>query len=149
MLTVREHIDIAAPVSRVFEFMDAPAHQAEITPSLSESTLLERLPNGGSRARYVYRIVGLPFSGEVRATDYVPDERIVWSMTSDLQGTIRWYFESVDLGCRVTYAATYQIPGPRLLRPLARPLVRRYNEREVRTLLRNLKTQLEASGAGR
>ena len=48
MLTVREHIDIAAPVDRVFAFMDWPTHQADITPSLSDSTLLERLPNGGS-----------------------------------------------------------------------------------------------------
>lgn len=149
MLTVREHIDIVAPVDRVFEFMDTPAHQAEITPSLTQSTLVERLPNGGSRARYTYRILGLSFSGEVRATDYVPDERIVWSMTGDLQGTIRWYFESVDTGCRVTYAATYRIPGPRFLQSLAGPLVRRYNEREVRTLLHNLKERLESSGAAR
>jgi len=146
MLTVREHIDIAAPVDRVFAFMDAPAHQAEITPSLSESVLIERLPNGGSWAHYTYRILGLSFTGEVRATDYVPDERIVWSMEGDLQGTIRWYFEPSDAGCRIIYAATYQIPGPRLLRPLTRFLVRRYNEREVSTLLHNLKERLESPG---
>ncbi len=152
MLTVREHIDIAAPVDRVFDYMDTPAHQAAITPSLTESTLIERLPNGGSRARYVYRIFGLSFSGEVHATDYAPHERIVWSMKGDLQGTIRWYFkstdtESADAACRVTYAATYQIPGPRLFRPLFRTLVRRYNEREVHRLLRNLKERIEAPTA--
>lgn len=145
MVNVREHIDLAAPVDRVFDYMDTPAHQATITPSLSESVLLERMPNGGSRARYTYRILGLSFSGEVRATDYVPDERIVWSMTGDLHGTIRWYFATpFDEGCRFTYAATYRIPGPSLLRPLARPLIRRYNEREVRTLLRNLRARLGA-----
>ncbi|PSQ75361.1 MAG: SRPBCC family protein [Bacteroidetes bacterium QH_7_64_110] len=122
MLTVREHIDIAAPVDRVFAFMDRPTHQADITPSLSDSTLLERL-------------------------DYAPDERIVWSMEGDLQGTIRWYFEPSDAGCRITYAATYQSPGPRLLRPLIRPLIRRYNEQEVSTLLHNLKKRLESPGA--
>ena len=142
MLTVREHIDLSPPVERVFDFMDAPAHQARITPSLSDSTLLERLPNGGSRAHYVYRILGLSFSGEVRATDYVPNERIVWSMTGDLQGTLRWYFEPIDGGSRLTYAATYEVPGPSLLRPLARPLIRRYNEREIHALLRNLEAQV-------
>lgn len=147
MLTVREHIDIAAPVDRVFAFMDTPAHQAEITPSLSESTLVERLPNGGSRARYTYRIFGLSFSGEVRATDYVPEERIVWIMEGNLQGTIRWYFDPSDAGCRFTYAATYQIPGPTLFRPVVRPLVRRYNEREVHALVQTLKKRLEAAGA--
>lgn len=144
MITVREHIDLAAPVERVFEYMDVPAHQAEITPSLSESTLIERLPNGGSRARYTYQIFGLPLSGEVRATDYVPNERIVWAMSGDLQGTLRWYFEPLDTGCRFTYAATYEIPGPRLLRPLLRSLVRRYNERELQPLLHTLQQRLAA-----
>ena len=143
MVTVREHVDIAAPVDRVFEFMDTPAHQTEITPSLSASTLVERLPNGGSRARYTYQIFGLSFSGEVRATDYVPNERIVWSMQGDLTGTIRWYFESIDGKCRFTYAATYAIPGPRLLQPLIHSLVRHYNEREVHALLRTLQERLE------
>ena len=145
MLTVHEYIDIAAPVNRVFAFMDTPTHQAEITPSLSQSTLIERLPSGGSRARYTYRIWGLSLSGEVHATDYVPNERIVWSMRGELRGTVRWYFEPSEPGSRVTYAATYRVPGPRLLRSLARPLVRRYNEREVHALLQNLKQRLEAS----
>lgn len=149
MLTVRDHIDLAVPVERVFNFMDTPAHQATITPSLSESVLVERLPNGGSRARYTYRLLGLSFSGEVRATDYAPPERIVWSMTGDLQGTIRWYVEPLESGCRFTYAATYRIPGPRFLQSLIGPLVRRFNEREIRTLLQNLKERLGSSGATR
>jgi uncharacterized membrane protein len=144
MLTVREHVDIDAPVQAVFDYMDAPAHQSDITPSLTYSHLLERLPNGGSRARYTYKIFGLPFSGEVRATDYVPNERIVWSMEGDLKGTIRWYFQPLADGrSRFTYAATYAIPGPSVFRPLLKSLVRRYNEREVGTLLQRLKTRLE------
>lgn len=144
MITVRECLDIDAPVDRVFAYLDTPAHQVRITPSLSESPLLERLPNGGARARYTVRLFGLPFSGEVRATDYVPNERIVWNMTGDLKGTIRWYLEPTDGGCRFTYAATYQIPGPSLIRSLTRPLIRRYHEREVRALLHNLQARLES-----
>ena len=149
MLTVRDHIDIAAPVDRVFDFMDTPAHQAKITPSLTQSSLIERLPNGGSRARYTYRILGLSLSGEVHATNYAPDERIVWSMRGELQGTIRWYFEPSDVGCRFTYAATYRVPGPRFLRPLARPLIQRYNDREIRALLQNVKEWIESPEAVR
>lgn len=144
MLTVREHIDIEAPVEAVFEYMDEPSRQPDITPSLTHSHLLERLPNGGSRARYTYKIFGISFSGEVRATDYVPNERIVWSMEGDLHGTIRWYFQALDdERSRFTYAATYALPGPSLLRPVLTPLVRRYNEREIHTLLRRLKTRLK------
>jgi len=146
MLTVREHIDIAASVETVFDYMDEPRHQPAITPSLTESHLLERLPNGGSRVRYTYTIFGLSFSGEVRATDYVPNERIVWSMEGDLQGTIRWYFQPLRDGthARFTYAATYALPGPSIVRPLLKPFVRRYNEREVNTLLEHLNTRVES-----
>lgn len=149
MLTVRKHVDIAAPVEDVFAYMDEPAHQPVITPSLTHSELVERRPNGGARVRYTYRLFGLPFNGEVRATDYVPTERIVWALTGDLRGTIRWYFSSLAAhsshrtdGTRFTYAATYALPGPALVRPLVAPLVRRYNAREVDQLLQNLRTRL-------
>jgi len=144
MLTVREHVDIDAPIEAVFDYMDDPTHQPAITPSLTTSHLLERLSNGGSRVRYVYSILGLSFSGEVRATDYVPNERIVWSMDGDLHGTLRWYFQKLDPErSRFTYAATYALPGPSLLHPILKPLVRRYNEREVHALLRRLQSHLE------
>ena len=148
MLTVREHVDLAVSVEDVFAYMDEPAHQPEITPSLTRSELVERLPNGGSRVRYTYRILGVSFDGEVRATDYAPNERIVWSMTGDLRGTLRWYFAPLDgdRRSRFTYAATYALPGPALTRPLLGPLVRRYNEREVGRLLRHLRTRLGKSG---
>lgn len=148
MLTVREHVDIPAPVDAVFAFMDDPAHQPEITPSLTRSELVERLPHGGARVRYTYRILGVSFDGEVRATNYAPDERIVWAMTGDLRGTLRWYFSSLDgdSGTRFTYAATYALPGPALARPLLGPLVRRYNEREVDRLLQSLRARLAESG---
>jgi uncharacterized protein YndB with AHSA1/START domain len=144
MLTVREHIDIDAPVEAVFEYLDTPARQPEFTPSLTRSERLERLPNGGARVAYTYRLLGLSFSGEVRATDYVPNERIVWAMSGDLQGSLRWYLEPrSEARTRFTYAATYAVPGPRFLAPVLTPLVRRYNEREVRTLLQTLRARLE------
>ncbi|MFP4228334.1 MAG: SRPBCC family protein [Salinivenus sp.] len=139
MLTVRHHVDLPARVEDVFSFMDEPARQTDLTPSLSHSELVERLPNGGARARYVYSLFGLSFRGEVVATDYKPNERIVWALKGDLRGTIRWYFSSLNGGTRFTYAATYAVPGPSVLRPLLAPLVQRYNDREVRRLLKALR----------
>jgi len=154
MLSVRKYVDLAAPVENVFAYMDEPARQPTITPSLTRSELVERLPNGGARVRYTYRLVGLPLHGEVRATDYVPNERIVWTMTGALRGTIRWYFAPLDAasslradGTRFTYAATYALPGPALLHPFLTPFVRRYNDREVDRLLQHLRAQLSSAGS--
>jgi len=143
MLTVRDDVWIDASPEQVFAYVDKPERQTAFTPSLTRSTLIERLPNGGVRARYTFSLFGLAFHGEVRATDYAPQERIVFAMTGDLRGSIRWYLEPERDGTRFTYAGTYAVPGPSLVKPALRPVVRRYNEREIRTLLQNLKTQIE------
>lgn len=143
MVAVQEQIEISVPRDDVFAYMDAPAHQAEITPSLVRSELIERLPNGGSRAAYTYSFMGIAFEGEVRATTYEPPERIVFAMQGDLEGEIAWTFHALSAAMtRVTYAATYDVPVP-VLKKAAEVVARRYNEREVRTLLANLKDRLE------
>jgi len=143
MLTIRDDIWIDAPPAAVFDYMDEPERQVEFTPSLSRSERIERLPNGGSRARYTFSLLGLSLTGEVRATDYERPDRIVFAMTGDLRGSIRWYFEPEGEGTRFTYAATYTVPGPAILKPLLTPLVRRYNQSEIAQLLQNLKHVVE------
>lgn len=144
VLTVRDHIHIDAPPEDVFAFLDTPERQPEVTPSLTASTLIERLDNGGSRVRYTFGLLGWDFTGEVRATDYAPPERIVWSLTGDLHGTLRWYLEPTNGGTTFTYAATYVVPGPAFLRPVLTPLVRRLNHRELRKLLAAVRARVEA-----
>lgn len=60
-----------------------------------------------------------------------------------LDGEIEVRFEPDDGGTRVTYSATCEIPRL-VLERVTEPFVRRYNEREVRTLLANLQTRLGA-----
>lgn len=143
MIDVEESIRIAAPRAEVFEFLDRPAVQPEFTPSLTRSELLERLDNGGSRVAYTYTMAGIDFDGEIAATEYEPDERIYWELSGDLSGEIEWTFEDVQFGTRLTYAAGYDLPLG-ILEKLARPVVERYNERELRTTLANVKARIEA-----
>lgn len=143
MVHVEDSIDIDAPIDEVFEYMDQPENQAEITPSLVESELVERLPSGGSRAKYTYSFVGVHLNGEVQATAYDPPHHITFEMGGDLEGKIDWTLEEANGGTRVTYAAEYDIPVP-VLQSVAESFARRYNEREIETLLRNLKDRMEA-----
>jgi len=132
-----------APVETVFAFMDEPSNQAAVTPSLSRAERIERLPNSGNRAAYEYRMFGLTFNGEVRASTYEPPERIVYDMDGDLTGRIDWRFEPERGGTRLTYTADYDVPGP-LPEFLLAPLIRWYNRREVRQLLDNVAKAVEA-----
>lgn len=145
MIDVRDSVWIDAPRETVFDGLDDPARQTTFTPRLTESTLVERLPNGGARVRYTYSLFGFELTGEVRATDYRAPERIVWAMTGDLHGTLRWYLDPERGGTRFTYAATYAVPGPAALRPLVTPLIRKANAHDLRQLLDAFKTQVEAA----
>lgn len=150
MRTLRKTVDIAAPVAEVFAYMDEPRRQVALTPSLTRSDLVERLPNGGARVRYTYRMFGISFSGEVEATDYVSNQRIVWSIRGDVQGTLRWYFatnadDQSSPSTQFTYAATYAVPGPSFVQRLLGPLLHRYNEREVQTVMQRLQNRIETN----
>lgn len=142
VLRVDADIHVAVDPQTAFEYMNVPEHQAEISPSLTSVETIEELPNGGKRAAYTYRMAGIALDGEVEAATYDPPERIVFEMTGGLRGTIEWTFEPEGDGVRIGYAADYDLPIP-ILASLVKPLVRRYNERELDTTLRNLRTRLE------
>jgi len=142
MVRVEDDIYIDVDPETAFEYMDVPEHQAEISPSLSAVETVAELPSGGKRATYTYRMGGVPLDGEVEAVTYDPPERIVFEMTGGIEGNIEWTFTPEGDGVRVGYVAEYDLPIPVLDR-LAAPFVRTYNERELKTTLRNLKTRLE------
>lgn len=140
MIEVSETIELAAPLEDVWAYMDDPHNQPVISPSISEVRDVEERPDGKSLA-FTYRMAGVPLDGRLETVTYEPRERIVFEMTGRLSGEITWSFEAVEGGTRFTYAAAYDVPGP--LETVARPLVARYNERELRRTLENLRHALE------
>jgi carbon monoxide dehydrogenase subunit G len=138
MISASAEDRIPAPVDAVFAFMNQPANQAALTPSLEVSEEIGRMPNGGARARYVYKMAGMRFTGEVAAQEFVPNERIVFAMTGDIAGRIAWHFSPEGDATIVRYAAEYEVPGSFLAR-LAEPLAVRYNQRELEATLANLR----------
>ena len=130
------------PPEAAFEYMDVPENQARISPRLSTVETLGTLDNGGKRARYVYRLLGLRFEGEVRGVEHEPPERIVFEMTGDIEGRIEWTFEPVTEGTRVTYAAAYDLGLPAPLRAVLAPLADRLNRRELERTLETLRARL-------
>ena len=144
MVDVSDSIEVAERRRAVFEFLDDPDNHATVTPSLVAVENVQPLENGGKRADFTYSIGGVKLTGELEETVHEPDDRMVFELRGQLPGEIDIQFEDVEDGTRVTYGARYEIPG-RVLETLAEPFVRRYNEREVRTLLENLKTRLEGA----
>lgn len=135
---------IDAPRERVVAFVDDPETQARVTPAITGIADVQPKPDGGRRMLYGYRVFGLVFTGALETTTYDPPAEIVFEMTGDLDGEIRWTFETVaDDRTRFTYAATYdlsQVP----LAGLARPFVRWFNRRELRETVETTRRLVES-----
>ncbi|MGF1495596.1 MAG: SRPBCC family protein [Elainellaceae cyanobacterium] len=143
MATIERSIEIKAPVNQVFEYMDDPLHQPQITPSMTAVKDIERLSNGGTRSHYTYKMAGIPLKGTAEAIEYTPNERIVFQLSGGIDGKIWWLFGPVNSNnSRMTYRTEYTVPVPVLGEPLAK-LATVFNEREVETKLANLKTVME------
>ena len=147
MIEVEESIHVAAPRAAVFAFMDDPRNQAVVTPSITDIRNVESLSNGGKRLDYTYTMAGVDLDGTLETPTYEPEERVVFEMVEGpLSGRITWTFADAaadDPGTVVTYAAAYELPS-RVLETAARPFVERYNARELRTTLENLRDHFEA-----
>lgn len=143
VITASHTVRVDAPVEEVFAHVDEPENHVELTPSITDVSNVEPLDNGGKRLRYTYELVGIPLTGTMTTPEYVADERIDFEMAGDLSGTLTWAFEEDDGGTRVTYGAEYDLPGGVLAR-IAEPFAVRYNERQLRTTLENLRGRVES-----
>lgn len=144
MIDLERTIWIKAPRETVFQFLDCPQHHAEITPSLTQSRKIERLPNGGAKAEFTYKMAGMPLSGTVEAESYEPPAALAFRMDGMLGDTLGFRLEQEGQGTRVAYWARYSIPAA-VLERLAEPFVRCYNEREMDATLMTLKDRLEST----
>jgi len=140
-------IEISRPPKAVFEFMDIPENQARISPRLSAVETIGTFDSGAKRATYTYGLFGLSFTGEVRGIEHEPPERITFEMTGDIAGRIRWDFEAIEDGTRVTYAAEYDLGLPTVIAFLLAPMIDQFNQREIEHTLKNLRQAMEIGEA--
>ena len=142
-VTIVGKTTIDAPVTEVFSFMDDPRNHALVTPSLRSVEGIERIGNGGKRAAFDYRILGIPFRGELRDTAYDPPNRMVHELSGAVSGRITESFESNGSTTEYEYRAEYDLHRFGPLGRLLKPLFVRYNRREIERVLRNLRERFE------
>jgi uncharacterized protein YndB with AHSA1/START domain len=136
-------ITINAPIEKVFGYVEEPTNLPEIWPSLVEAKDVQRLPNGGTSFRWVYKMAGVRFEGTSEDTDYVANQRVVSKTKGGIESTVTWTFQPEAGGTKVTYEAEYTVPIP-LLGKLAESFIVKQNEGEAELILANLKARMEA-----
>jgi uncharacterized protein YndB with AHSA1/START domain len=143
MAKVEKTITIRAPVEKVCAYVDDPANLVEVWPSLTEVKDVERLPGGGSKFGWVYKMAGVRVEGAAEAVEYIPKRHIVSKSEGGVSRTITWDFEPEGSGTKVTNVAGYTVNLP-VLRKLADSFLVKLNEHEGEVLLANLKARMEA-----
>lgn len=148
MASLERSIVIQAPVEDVFQCMDDPSNQPKITSDSARIEDVERLPGGGTQSKYVYHLgPGMEVEGQLTASEYVPNQRIVYDFSGGLKGNICWLFESIDdHSSRVIYQADYDVDMP-LLGDAIASMAAKFSEEEVETQLSNLKQLMESRAA--
>jgi len=135
-------ITINAPVEKVFDYISEPTNLPEIWPSLVEVKDVQKLPSGGTRNRWVYKMAGIRLEGTSEETEYVPNQRIVSKTKGGVESTQTWMFQPEAGGTKVTLEVEYTVPIP-VLGKLAEAIIVKMNEHEGELILANLKARME------
>ncbi|GAF90054.1 unnamed protein product [marine sediment metagenome] len=143
MATVSKSITINAPIEKVFKYTTDQTNLPEIWPSLVENKVVERLPNGGTKAQFVYKMAGMRFEGISIDTEFIPNQRVVSKTEGGVESEITWEYQSEGEATKVTFSAEYTVPIP-LIGKLAETFIVKLNENEAETILANLKARMEA-----
>jgi len=128
---------VNAPIEKIFRYINEPRNWLEFWPSLMEMKDVQSLPNGGYRARWVYKMAGMRFKGEGEYIDVAPNHWLVIKTKGGIGSTITWTFRSAGNKTRVTLTIEYKVPIP-LLGKLAEAIVVKMNEQEADLIMHNL-----------
>ena len=143
MPKVMKSATINAPVERVFNYATDQTNMPEIWPSMVDVKILEKLPNGGTKSQYTYKMAGMRFEGINFDTEFVPNKRTVTRTEGGIESEITWDYEAEGETTRLTIASEYTIPIP-LIGKMAEKFILKQNENELEIILANLKARMEA-----
>jgi len=142
MIKTGKSITINAPVKKIFDYLMEPTNQPEIWPSLMEIKDVQRLPDGKTKNRWVYKMAGIRLEGTSEGVESVANQRIVSKTKGGVESTQTWIFQPEAGGTKVTFEVEYTVPIP-VLGKLAEAIIVKMNEHEGEVILANLKSRME------
>lgn len=145
MIEIKKEINIHAPAEKISDFLIEPSHYPEIWTGMLECEGITRAPDGShwSKTRFVYKMAGIRLDATSDTLEYVPARSLVSHSSGGIDNTLRWAFTPNGNDTNVSIVIQYHMPVP-VLGKFAEQLVARMNEREVQTMLENLKTRMES-----
>ena len=148
MEKILKSVVIDAPPEEVFAYLCNANHLPEVSPGIVEVKNVIVTPDCGQSFDWTYRLAGIRFHGHAETVEVVKGRYHAVRNETGIPGTFRWSVESHEDGTEARLEIDhYEFPVPFLGR-LTGPILRRLNEHEADTVMRNLKARLEATGQG-
>jgi len=145
MAHIKRSININAPLSKVFDYVTNPENWTRYVTSLIDvRDLSNKVPVAGTTFEWVYRMLGVNFSGKGSVIGYEKDRMFALRMEGAFPIKETYHFEDDGRGTRLIFEIEYETPG-RLLNVVAnRLVVEKLNIREADTVLEKVKTLCES-----
>ncbi|MBT8451515.1 MAG: SRPBCC family protein [Deltaproteobacteria bacterium] len=141
MPTIDKSIDIGAPVEKVFAYLSDPRNSPEWFVGMTEVTDVSG-SGVGQHNRWTYTMIGIPFHGDSKLTEHVPNQRLVFQQEGGITSIMTFTFAPHDSGTKLGLDIDYTIPVP-VLGKLAEKAVFKRNQREAQMSMENIKERLE------
>ncbi len=144
MKTIKRILEIKAPVQRVYDFLAQPSNLPGIWPHMqSVSNVVDGIA-GTHDFDWEFKMGGLTFKGRAKVEEARPGKLVRYRNQGGIPSTFLWTYEGLNgSGTRLTLDVEYTIPTP-ILGKIAEVIVVKMNERDLDTMLANLKDIVES-----
>ncbi len=143
MHKISRTLEIKAPAQRVYDYLTQPTNLPHIWPNLMAASNVVSRDGGASDFDWVFKMAGVQLKGHSTAEEAQPGKFIRYRNEGGIPSTFRWTFQGLDGGkTRLGVEVEYTIPTP-VIGKLAEALVAKINERDLDTMLGNLKDVME------
>jgi len=143
--SITEQVTIDADPDEVFAFVNTPGECVRASPS-QEFHDIQSLGDG-HEYDYEYRMAGVPLTGHCESINCDVDGReLVYDYTGDIDAEMRLSVSPAEKGARFLCETTYSVPDS-LFGRVAKPVIERFNGRELSTFAENVKDMVESDVA--
>jgi uncharacterized protein YndB with AHSA1/START domain len=141
MPKLNNSINISAPVEKVFACLSDSRNSPEWFVGMTEVTDVSG-SGVGQHNRWTYTMIGIPFHGDSKLTEHVPNQRLVFEQEGGITSTMTFTFGPHEGGTKLGLDIDYTIPVP-VLGKLAEKVVFKRNQREAQLSMENIRDRLE------
>ncbi len=144
MKQVKKSIHINAPAAKIFDYLTHSENLPEIWPNMVEVTNVKRSADATHSFDWLFKMAGMPFRGHCETVKVTLNKYVELENKTGIPSVFRWTYQGGNGATEVALEIDYEVPIP-LLGRLAEAVLVKINEREVETLLANLRDRMEAA----